>query len=92
MQEIQSGKFRQYDYGPEKNQLIYNAMQPPEYYLANITVPIALFYADNDWLSSSQDVKKLHSILPNVLDLCRVPFPNFNHLDYIWGKDAPELV
>jgi len=52
-QEIESGKFRQYDYGYEKNLLIYNATEPPDYNLANITVPIALFYSDNDWLASS---------------------------------------
>lgn len=37
-------------------------------------------------------MKKLYSLLPNKSDLYRVPFPKFNHLDFIWGKDAPELV
>lgn len=91
-QEVTSGKFRQYDYGHRKNLLIYNTTEPPEYNLANITVPIALFYADNDWLASSLDVKRLYSLLPNILDLYRVPFPKFNHVDFLWGKDAPELV
>lgn len=52
-QEIQSGKFRQYDYGRAKNLLIYNSVEPPDYDLASITVPIALFYSDNDWLAST---------------------------------------
>lgn len=52
-QEVESGKFRQYDYGREKNLLIYNATEPPDYNLTNITVPIALLYADNDWLATS---------------------------------------
>lgn len=39
-----------------------------------------------------KDVKKLYHLLPNKLDMYRVPFPKFNHLDFIWGKDAPELV
>jgi len=41
-----------YDYGSEKNLIIYNATEPPDYKLERITVPIILFYADNDWLSS----------------------------------------
>lgn len=53
-QEIMSGKFRQYDYGFKKNWMIYNASEPPDYSLFNITVPIALFYADNDWLADSK--------------------------------------
>ena len=52
-QEIESGKFRQFDYGREKNLLIYNATEPPDYNLTNIKVPIGLFYADNDWLADS---------------------------------------
>jgi len=52
VQEIESGKFRQYDYGRKRNLQIYNATEPPDYNLSKITVPIALFYADNDWLAS----------------------------------------
>lgn len=51
-QMVLSDKFRQYDYGPEKNLAIYNATEPPNYKLENINVPLILFYADNDWLSN----------------------------------------
>jgi len=51
-QEYNSGRFRQFDYGRAKNLQIYNASEPPDYNLANITMPVALFYAENDWLSS----------------------------------------
>lgn len=49
-QEWQSGKFRQYDYGREKNMLIYNSPEPPDYDVTKITVPIYLFYSKNDLL------------------------------------------
>ncbi|KAL6417528.1 hypothetical protein ACFW04_012682 [Cataglyphis niger] len=91
-QGIQSGKFRQYDYGRAKNLLIYNSMEPPDYDLANIKVPIALFYANNDWLVSTEDVERLYHLLPNVVDMYKVPWSNFNHVDFLWAKDAPKLV
>lgn len=47
-----SGKFRQYDYGRAKNLQIYNTSEPPGYNLANITTPFALYYAENDLLST----------------------------------------
>lgn len=50
-QEHNSGKFCQYDYGRAKNLQIYNTPEPPDYNLASITTPIAIFYAENDWLS-----------------------------------------
>lgn len=50
VQEIHSGKFRKYDYGYVKNLLIYNSVEPPDYDLSKTTVPIALFYANNDQL------------------------------------------
>ncbi|EZA61581.1 Lipase [Ooceraea biroi] len=91
-QMIESGKFRMFDYGTEKNLVIYNATEPPDYKLANIKLPMLLFYSDNDWLASVADVKRLVYSLTNKVTVYHVPFPNFNHLDYIWGKDAPELV
>ncbi|XP_072761544.1 lipase 3-like [Anoplolepis gracilipes] len=91
-QVFQSGKFRQYDYGRRKNLFIYNSVEPPEYDLANIMIPIALFYGPGDWLEDHVNVKSLYRILPNVVDIYQVPWSNFNHMDFIWAKDAPKLV
>ncbi|XP_072762482.1 lipase 3-like [Anoplolepis gracilipes] len=91
-QGINSGKFRHYDYGQEKNLLIYNSSEPPDYDLTKIMVPIALYYSVNDWIFDIKDVQRLYRLLPNVVDQYEVPWPKFNHVDFIWAKDAPTLL
>ncbi|GAB1867625.1 Lipase [Camponotus japonicus] len=91
-QIFQSGKFRHYDYGRAKNILIYNSMEPPEYNLANITIPTALFYGPGDLLDNIMDAERLYRELPNVVDIYEVPWRKFNHADFLWAKDAPKLV
>ncbi|KMQ85568.1 lipase 3 [Lasius niger] len=89
---FQSGKFRRYDYGRAKNLLIYDSAEPPNYNLSNIMVSIALFYGSGDTLVDIVDLKRLSCTLPNVMDVYEVPWPNFNHADFIWAKDASKLV
>jgi len=47
---------------------------------------------DNSQRFFFQDVKRLYNSLSNTVMIYHVPYPTFNHLDYLWGKDAPELV
>lgn len=51
-----------------------------------------LIYSDNDDLAVPEDVKRLSSELPNVLELRRVDDDTFNHLDFLWAVDAKKLV
>ncbi|XP_025266697.1 lipase 1 [Camponotus floridanus] len=90
-QIFESGKFRKYDYGRMKNLFIYNSTEPPNYDLSNITVSVALFY-DNNWIISTEDIKRLCHSLPNVVDMYEVPWSKFNHVDFILAKDASKLV
>ncbi|EFN65283.1 Lipase 3 [Camponotus floridanus] len=92
VQVYRSDIFRKYDYGFLKNLWVYKSTKPPNYDLSKITVPIALFYADNDLLINIQDVIKLHNLLPKVMDMYRVSWDKFNHVDYMWAKDARKLV
>lgn len=95
-QEIKSRKFQQFDTGCSKNKRgseECNAVAgAQEYDLSKITVPIDLHYADNDWLASPQDVQHLASKLKGAVDVIRVPFPKFNHIDFMWAKDVYNLV
>lgn len=92
-QEIHAkGNFQMFDFGPEENMKKYGSKTPPAYPLDKITLPIGLMSAANDWLSGLSDAKKLYKQLQNPIELYEVPMSEFNHLDFLWGIDAPTLV
>ncbi|PNF32785.1 Lipase 3 [Cryptotermes secundus] len=92
-QEIQSRKFQQFDTGCRKDESGSEECKAvAEYDLSKITVPIALYYADNDWLASPPDVKHLASNLKGEVELIRIPFAKFNHIDFTWAIDVYDLV
>ncbi|KAJ2945848.1 hypothetical protein O0L34_g4754 [Tuta absoluta] len=92
-QEVNSGgNFQKFDYGSFHNKRIYGTETPPAYDLSKVTLPISLFWAKNDLLSGEADIKKLLSKLPPSTESYEVPFPDFNHLDYLWAVDANSLL
>ncbi|XP_014285223.1 gastric triacylglycerol lipase [Halyomorpha halys] len=84
-------KFTHFNYGWYDNLVHYKQPYPPEYDVTKVTAPVALHYSHNDWISGIKDVLKLKSKLPNVQDIL-VPFFYFNHLDFMWAKDAWTLL
>lgn len=50
-QGINSGEFRQFDYGKKGNMREYQQPSPPKYDLSKVTAPVSLYYSDNDWLA-----------------------------------------
>ncbi|KOX72949.1 Lipase 3 [Melipona quadrifasciata] len=90
-QLIQSGNFRKFDYGLSGNIEIYNDINPPDYNLGNILLPVYLHYATNDTIADVQDVLELYEVLPNAQKFL-VQYDLFAHLDFVWGEDANTLV
>lgn len=91
-QEVNTGAFEHYDFGKSENIRRYHQPTPPKYNLKNVTAPVALIWAQNDWLADPEDIVYLASELPNLVLNIKMPLPDFNHMDFIWGIDADKLV
>lgn len=91
-QLINTGRFRQFDYGLAGNLAHYNRFSPPEYDLRKVTTPVYLHHGENDWVVTPKDAKIVASKLGNLVELRRVNFTAWNHLDFIYGKDADKLI
>ncbi|XP_035668788.1 gastric triacylglycerol lipase-like isoform X2 [Branchiostoma floridae] len=87
-QAVKDHKFQMYDYGLVENLLKYNQATPPKYYPENMTVPVALFTGEQDWLADPKDVATLLPRLKNKVYVKDIP--EWQHLDFIWGMDAPQ--
>ncbi|CAL4123766.1 unnamed protein product, partial [Meganyctiphanes norvegica] len=92
LQEARSGHFQRYDHGAHTNLKIYGQNYPPKIDLKKVTTPLALFWANNDYLATPEDVSRLEAELSNVLMSHKVEDPNFTHLDFVWAMNADKLL
>lgn len=91
-QLVKVDKFQKYDFG-SRNKQIYRQTTPPQYNISQISAPVALFYSDADLTTVNVDVQKLKSQLRNVVYEQQLDASeDFNHLDYVWGKDVAQIV
>ncbi|KAM3958798.1 lipase 1-like [Aphomia sociella] len=89
--QIASNKrFADFDYGTIKNLAKYGTSTPPEFDLTKVTAKVALLVGENDYLSVVEDVETLKGLLPNVVKYQVLPCKQFNHLDFVWGKNMPK--
>lgn len=92
VQAVTHRRFCQYDHGSYGNMRRYGRADPPDYNLENVTAPVYLYYGDNDWLVSMRDVKRLKKVLRSIKFKYLVPYPGWNHMDFIWAKDIKEIL
>ncbi|XP_055845498.1 lipase 3-like [Episyrphus balteatus] len=88
----ESGYFRKYDYEKEKNNKIYGQDSPPNYNLTNVVSPVRLYYGDNDYFSSLDNIKRIEKILPNIAESYNVPVKAWNHFDFVWAIDVKKYI
>lgn len=67
---------------------------PPDYPLHRITAPLSLHYSTVDRMANLTDVKKLITKLTGSsnLHLQEINTGLFNHIDFMWGKNAAGIV
>merc|ERR1719221_1716699 len=92
-QMLQSGNFSAYNYSTAKKNLKhYNSSTPPEYSLADLSVPTALFSGSEDKMSDPADVIRLRSeVRPGVV-FEDMEIPEYSHVDFLWAQDANKLL
>uniref|UniRef100_A0A8D8S4H0 Lipase 1 n=1 Tax=Cacopsylla melanoneura TaxID=428564 RepID=A0A8D8S4H0_9HEMI len=90
MLSLESGQFRQFDYGPEGNRAKYGTSYPPPYNLSNVRVPTSLYYGATDRVVPAQSLQDQARALPNVVR-ARVII-GYNHLDFLVASNTREVI
>lgn len=91
-QEIDSGRFCQFDHGYVENMLRYNSAVPPSYNTSRITAPLYFFYSEGDLITDIKDVEKLSTEVPNLKEFIKMDDPYWSHFDFAIGISAKEKV
>ncbi|CAN7938115.1 unnamed protein product, partial [Ixodes hexagonus] len=91
-QLIRCDCFQKFDYGSLNNIAKYGQVNPPQYMLSRVTVPVAIYWSKGDWLATTMDVARLRKELKNVVVYYQVPEEKFTHFDFTWGINAEPIL
>ncbi|XP_050431319.1 lipase 3-like [Adelges cooleyi] len=92
IQLMMSGRFCNFDYGPDENVKHYKSQVVPEYNVSKITAPTILIYSKTDLVTPPSDVKWLFDKMPNIKDSYYIHKIPFSHQAFILGNNAHTVV
>eukprot|EP00775_Hariotina_reticulata_P003205 gene3205-3482_t len=88
-------RFQKYDFGTDCsnrtlwhetcNQQKYGTLEPPEYDLSQVKVPVFIMQGGNDIMVTEQDVQEQMRRLPNAQVLM---YQHYSHMDFVWDRNA----
>uniref|UniRef100_A0AC34R7J2 Uncharacterized protein n=1 Tax=Panagrolaimus sp. JU765 TaxID=591449 RepID=A0AC34R7J2_9BILA len=86
-------KFQKFDYGKTQNVEFYGQEFPPKYNLSSIQTDTYLFFSDNDYLATPQDIQTniFQTMGPKFLKY-HENLKDYNHLDFMWSITATERI
>ncbi|XP_042316412.1 lipase member M-like [Sceloporus undulatus] len=71
-----------------QNGLHWRQTTPLIYKLEDIKIPLAMWTGGQDFFADSRDIAMLSSRISNLIYQKHIP--EWQHLDFVWGLDAPE--
>ncbi|CAD6194863.1 unnamed protein product [Caenorhabditis auriculariae] len=94
LQMVQHGGIPMFNFGTKGNKAKYGQATPPQYDFSKIAgTQIYLYWSPDDWLADEKDI--LAYLLPKLSSSVLIEnnrLEHFNHLDFIWGLNATELI
>ena len=51
---------------------MYGSTEPPQYDLSRVPVPVLLYWGNDDWFSTKENVESLAAQLPRLIDTIEV--------------------
>lgn len=92
-QSYTTGQFARFDYGSERNQLVYASIEPPKFDLSLVSAPVSLFVSGADSFSTVHNVDRIVRALPNVVKYVVLNESlDFTHLEFVYGARVRTLI
>lgn len=92
-QSYTTGQFARFDYGSERNQLVYASIEPSKFDLSLVSAPVSLFVSGADSFSTVHNVDRIVRALPNVVKYVLLNESlDFTHLEFVYGARVRTLI